>query len=177
MSRRWMMLALPLSLAACQKPAETPDQATARMMTESTAAKAEIDAMATAYGVHLTAHHADSVAAMFTENGVMMPPNAPAVEGRDAIKANMTQMPLPTGATLTIHSVEVAVNGPLGVNRGTYVFSMPAMGHQPAVTENGKYFNHMHQVNGHWLIAASIWSSDAPAMPMPAMAPPAAHHN
>ena len=173
MSRRWMMLALPLSIAACQKPAETPEQATARMVTEATAAKPVIAEMATAYGRHLTANHPDSVAALFTENGIMMPPNAPAVAGRDSIRAAMTKMPLPTGATLTIHSLEVVANGPLAVDRGTYVFAMPAMGRTPAMNVNGKYLNHLHMVDGKWQIAASIWSDDVAAMPMPQ--PPAAH--
>lgn len=175
MPRRWMMLVLPLSIAACQKPAETPEQATARMITESTAATAAISEGATAYARHLNANHPDSLAAMFTENGVMMPPNAPAVAGRDSIRATMTKMPLPTGSTLTIHSVTVIANGPLAVDRGTYVFSMPASGRTPAINVSGKYLNHLHMVDGKWLIAASIWSDDVPAMPMPQ--PPAAHHN
>lgn len=173
MLRRWMMLAAPLALVACQKP-ETPEQTQTRMTNESSAAKATIAEMATAYGQHLTAHHPDSVAAMFTENGIMMPPNGPAVAGRDHIKESMTRDPLPPGSSVSITSVDVVANGPLAVDRGTYQFTMPAMGRTPAVNVAGKYLNHLHMVDGKWKIAASMWSDDMPAMTMPQ---PPAHNN
>lgn len=173
MLRRWIVLAAPLALAACQKT-ETPDQAQTRMQTESDAAKAAISTVATQYGVHLTANHPDSLAEYFTDNGIIMPPGAPAVTGKAAIRTWLAANGLPPGATITIQTVDVTANGPLAVERGTYAFSMPAQGRTPAMNNAGKYLNHWHRVNDKWLIAAQIWSDDVPMPPMP---PAPARHN
>ena len=154
-------------LAACQKP-ETPEQASARMSAESDSAKTAIDAANVRYDRHMNSGHPDSIAMMFTEGGLMMGPNAPTVAGRDSIRAMMTRMPLPPGATLAFTAVDVAANGPIAIERGSYTFSMPAMGRTPASTMTGKYLAHWHRMGGEWQIAAEVWNDDAPMPAMPA---------
>jgi uncharacterized protein (TIGR02246 family) len=154
-------------LAACQKP-ETPEQASARMSAESDSAKTAIEAANGRYARYMNDHHADSVAMMFTEGGLMMGPSAPTVAGRDSIRAAMTRMPLPPGATLAFTAVDVAANGPIAIEHGSYTFSMPAMGRMPASTMTGKYLAHWHKMDGGWQIAAEVWNEDAPMPPMPA---------
>ena len=167
MSRRWITLATAsLLLAACAKP-ETAEQMQARMNTESAAAKTAITSMAHDYGVHMSAGHVYTVLTYFTSDAVVLPPNHAAVSGLEAIGTWMRGDPMPPGSSLTITTVDVAANGPLAVERGTYAFTMPAMGRNPAVNVTGKYLNHLHMVDGKWKIAAQIWSDDTPAMPMP----------
>lgn len=158
--RRNLLLAAVV-LAACQK-VETNEQMVARMRAESDSATAAIDAINVRYARYMNANQADSVALLFTENGVMMPPNAPAVVARDAIRTFLTSNGMPPGATLSFTAVDVDANGPMAVERGTYTFTMPAQGRTPAMNMAGKYLVHWHNVNGAWVQAATIWSDDVP---------------
>ena len=166
MRRATLVFAVAL-LAGCQKP-ETPEQASARMAAESDSAKTAIEAANVRYARHMNGGHPDSIAMIFTEGGLMMGPGAPTVAGRDSIRAMMTRTPLPPGATLAFTAVDVAANGPIAIERGSYTFSMPAMGRMPASTMTGKYLAHWHKMGGEWQIAAEVWNEDAPMPPMAA---------
>ncbi len=161
---RHLALAGALLLAACAKP-ETDEQATARMATESATARTTLEAINLRYERFVNENLPDSVAALFMENGVMMPPNAPAATGRAAITAALAAQPMPPGSSMKFTIADVAANGPIVVERGTYLFTMPAMGNTPAMNVAGKYLTHWHYVNGTLLQAASAWSDDAPAAP------------
>lgn len=154
-----------LLFAACAPAPETAEQATARMQAEADSARPIIEAAAVAAARYINGNHADSLANQFAENGVMMPPGAPAAVGREAIRAALAAQPMPPGATVTFTVVEVVANGPIAVERGTSSFTIPAQGRTPAVTIPGKYLTHWHRVNGTWQQAAVIWSDDVPPMP------------
>jgi uncharacterized protein (TIGR02246 family) len=166
--RRLVSLCAALALVACQA-SETPEQAAARIASESATGKAEIDAINVRYAAFMNANQADSIAALFMEDGVLMPPSSPAVVGREAIRNHMAATGMPPGATLSFTAVDVTANGPVLVERGSYTFSMAAQGQTPAVSVPGKYLVHWHKVNGQWLQAATIWSDDmSPPAPPPA---------
>jgi uncharacterized protein (TIGR02246 family) len=167
--RRLSTLLALTALAACRQ-AETPEQMAARLAAESDSAKAAVDAINVNYARWMNANAADSVASLFAEDGVLMPPGAPVVAGREAIRTYMAANPMPPGSNMSFTAVDVAANGPMAVERGTYTFTMPAMGRTPATTTNGKYLVHWHRIGGAWLQAATIWSDDAP----PPAAPPEA---
>lgn len=165
MSPRWIAAALaPLAVAACQKM-ETPEQANTRMQNETAAERPAIEQVGQAHFRFINENKPDSFALTYAEQGVMMPPNAPAVTGRAAIAAAMGEMirSVPGGVRLTRQTLNVSVNGPLAVERGSYVFSMsnPRRG-QPDITTNGKYLIHWHKVADQWLIAEGTWSDDVP---------------
>jgi len=168
MSRRWIALAVaPLAMVACQK-AETPEQAVTRMQTESAAARTVIEAQGALEARFINENKADSLSLLFVETGVMMPPGAPAVTGREAIAASMRSQPMPPGSQLAFTVLTVTANGPLAVERGSYVFTMPNPRRgQPAITTNGKYLTHWHKVGDQWLMAESSWSDDVPATAPP----------
>jgi uncharacterized protein (TIGR02246 family) len=156
-----MVAAALVAAVACER-AETPEGMAARMASESAEAKTAIEAINARYESFMTGNNADSVAALFTEDGVLLPPNMPSVTGRAAIKQFMTTNPMPPGATMKFSVVAVDRNGPLAVERGTYMFSMPAAGNTPAVSATGKYLTHWRLVDGAWLTVSSSWSDDAP---------------
>ena len=163
MSRRWMALAVaPLVVAACQK-VETPEQTNTRMQNEAAAERPAIEAGTAAHFRYVNEGKADSFALTYTENGVMMPPNAPIATGREAIRAAMGAMAMPPGSRLTYEIQSLSVNGPIAVERGSTVFTMPNPRRgQPDLTTNGKYLVHLHKVGGQWLVAEGIWSDDVP---------------
>lgn len=152
-------------LAACKPAPETPEQVAARLAAESDSAKAAIDAINVNYARWMLAGQADSVATLFAEEGVLMPPTAPAVAGREPIRAWFAANPMPPGAGITFTAVTVHANGADAIERGTYTFTMPAQGRTPAVSMNGKYLVHWRKHGGAWLQMATIWSDDAPMTP------------
>jgi len=159
-------LALSLGLAAaCQPKAETPEQAQARMDTETTAARTAIDSLDREFAQHFNQGHADLVAGMYTEQAHLMPPNMPVVVGRDAIKTGLAPF-FAMKAELKLTADAVVANGPLAVERGTYALSFTPPGATAPMTDTGKYLVHWHLIDGKWLLADDIWNSDLPAMPM-----------
>jgi uncharacterized protein (TIGR02246 family) len=146
-------------LLACQ-PAETDEQIAARMQAESDSARAAIEAANLAFTQHFNAGHADSVAAMYAPDGVLMAPGMPAVTGHDNIVAAMGSMP--PGMTLALATQSVAANGPMAVERGAWTMTVPgAEGAEPTVMR-GKYLVHWRRVDGRWLLMEDIWNDDAP---------------
>ena len=160
------LMSLTLLLAACRQQ-ESWEQASARMAQESAAAKIAIDAINVRYAAFLVGGQADSAAALFKDDGVLMPPNMPAVTGRAAIKDWIAANGFPPGSTMAMTAGAVSRNGPLAIERGTYTYTIPAMGKDPAVSGSGKYLVLWHDVNGTWQIATDIWNEDAPSAPAP----------
>lgn len=150
-----------LALTACQKPILDP----AALMEE---AKQSASAWATAYN----AGDADAIAAMYSEDAVLMPPNAPAATGRDAIRtflASDTAAAKAAGVTLSITATDVGGAGDLSWHSGTFAVT-DASG---ATVDTGKYVEVRHMMDGKSMIIRDIWNSDT-AMPAPAAEAPAA---
>ncbi len=158
-------LALLLFTGACAA-AESAEQMTARLAAEAATAHAEIDSINVRYEKFMEENLADSVAALFREDGVMMPPNLPAKQGRAAIREYIASQPVPPGTTFTFKAVDVHANGPIVIEHGTHEFSMPAMDGQPAMSVKGKYLVHWHLTGGKWLQKSTIWNDDAPMAPV-----------
>lgn len=159
---RALMLSTVLLLSACRPQPESLDRANLRIGLESAAAHTAIDAINIRYQRYMNENLVDSVASLFMESAVMMPPNARAVIGKENIRQWFAENPIPAGASYTFAAVEVTANGPVVVELGDYNFSMPAAGKVPAVSVNGKYVVHWRNVNGRWLQAATIWNEDTP---------------
>lgn len=173
----WLCAATAL-LVACQSH-ETPQQAQARMEKESQAFTTAAASTAKRYAAWVAAGQADSIAAIFTEQGREMPPNEPAVVGRAAIKGYEARNAATFASKLAIRGESYMASGPLGVERGTYTFEGKAKpgapkGVPPMITDEGKYLIHWHNVNGQWQIADMIWNPNHPMM-MAAAKKPAAH--
>ena len=169
-STRFLAGAAALALAACQTT-ETPQQMQARIESESQAARTAIEQRATAFGQHVAAGHADSLAMMYAENASVMAPNMPTANGRDAIREMFAGMFRSGSFQLHIAVDNVVANGPLAVERGRYHLTFTPAGGGTAVPDSGKYLVHWHRMNGDWKIVDDIWNSSVP-MPEPAPAPP-----
>jgi uncharacterized protein (TIGR02246 family) len=160
---------LAVAAVACKPPAETADQMAARMQAETDSARTAIAAQNRRFEAAMAAGSADSLAALYAENGSMMAPNMMGVTSRDSIRAAFGPMMQAGKSMLTLNTVTVSANGPMAVERGTYHFTFtPTRG--PAQPDSGKYLVHWHNVNGTWLMSDDIWNSDAPMAP-PAPAP------
>lgn len=103
-----------------------------------------------------------AVAAFYSENGMRMPPNSEAVEGRDAIQAHIQALMDGNVPKVKIETVEYEIAGEVGFARGTYAV-MDASG---ATVDQGKWAQVGKKIDGKWYTYFDIWNSDQP-MPMP----------
>jgi len=98
-------------------------------------------------------------ASLYTEDGIVMPANQPAVQGRAAIRAWLEAFPAMSEFSLTI--VEIDGRGDLAYVRGTYALTLAASGKTPAMPDHGKYVEvRRKQADGSWLLAIDIFNSD-----------------
>jgi ketosteroid isomerase-like protein len=152
----------------CQQAAETPEQRDARITTESAAAKTAIEARNAEFVTHFNQGHTDQVVALYADDGVVMAPNAPAVEGKAAMQAMMNGM-FADKAQLALTTKSVVANGPLAIERGVFRLTLTPAGAPAAVTDTGKYLVHWRNVGGQWFLVEDMFNSDLPmAAPPPA---------
>jgi uncharacterized protein (TIGR02246 family) len=108
---------------------------------------------------------ANTAAALYAEDAVLMPPHAPVVRGRDAIRAFLAQdsaSAKSAGLTL-VNGIETAgVNGDWGWNSGSYTIQ----GGSGQSVDSGSYLSVSHKVNGKWLYVRDTYNSDRP-LPTP----------
>jgi uncharacterized protein (TIGR02246 family) len=100
-----------------------------------------------------------AVAATYTTDGMLMPPNEPAVVGRDAIRAWFAAFP--ALVSMEVQDAEVGGCCDVAYVRGTYrlAFTPPGAG---TVHDTGKYIEiRRKQPDGTWLKLRDMFSSDA----------------
>ncbi|MBI5364729.1 MAG: SgcJ/EcaC family oxidoreductase [Planctomycetes bacterium] len=102
-----------------------------------------------------------TVAATYTQDAMLLPPNMPVVSGRDAIQAFFTQFP----PIVSMEVADVEVDGCCTVAyvRGTYSMAIAPPG-AGTLRETGKYIEiRRKEADGRWLKLRDMFSSDEPA--------------
>ena len=119
---------------------------------------------------------AKSVAALYAEDALLLPPGAPGVKGRPAILEFFTKDIADSKAAGVVFAIapnaDVGVSGNMGWESGTYKVTVKG-----AVVETGKYLSVSRKKDGKWLYIRDTWNADAPPAPAappqaPAAAPP-----
>lgn len=104
---------------------------------------------------------------LITADAVLMPPNAPPIIGREAIrewsrsnaKAMVFQAYEPSDAELTI-------SGDWAFRRATFTATLAPASGGPAVHDTGKFLIiYQRQRDGSWKVARDIWNGSAPPLP------------
>jgi ketosteroid isomerase-like protein len=143
------------AVTACTPPAAdtSADQAVMRDGT-----KAWVDAY--------NAGDADKIVALYAEAGVVMPPDAPAVAGHDALRRYLVAdiaSSKAAGLSFMLGEESAGVSGDLGWHSGTYKVN----GAGGATVGTGKYLEVWRKAEGKWLIIRDVWNNDAPAAVAP----------
>lgn len=150
-------LALALAAFACQPMDE--DQGAAELTDVDTEA---IRSSTNAFVQAVTAADWNSVAALYTEDAIVMPPNAPAATGRSAIREWLGSFPPMSDFDLEVEEVEG--RGDLAYARGTYTMELNPPGAPNPIRDRGKYIEiRRRQEDGSWLISLDIFNSNQPA--------------
>jgi len=170
--KRFVSILAIIALAGCMR-GESPAQANARRRAEATDAMAKINDANHRLVTAFAAGQADSVAAIYTPDAHVMPPNAPEAVGTKAIR-DMTAGEMAQGSwTLTLATKQLSGMDSTVIERGRYVMDFKpgpkASGmFKAAFADTGKYLVVWRaQPDGRWLIADDIYNSDLPLTPRP----------
>jgi uncharacterized protein (TIGR02246 family) len=163
-----LLILVALLLSACQPIVAQPPAMAQPSDEDVTAA---VNAIWHEYEASQMASDPDRWIALWTEDGVKMPPNGPAVEGRDAIFARvqrgMTNAPVDE---MVITALETQSAGDWAFSRGIFTgtFTIADTGEQESM--DGKFMTILQrQLDGTWKIHRDIHNSNVP--PAPAAAP------
>ncbi len=102
---------------------------------------------------------AAGVAALYTEDGAILPPNADITSGREAIQAFWQAVMNMGVKSATLASVEVADHGDTAIEVGQYTLS----GDVGQLLDAGKYVVIWKHLQGEWKLYRDIWNSSRPA--------------
>ncbi len=100
------------------------------------------------------------------EDAVLLPPDAPLAQGREAIGNVIDMLEALPGFNVTWGPVaaDVGSGGDLGYTRGTYRITMDSP--DGPVTIDGKYITvWKKQADGRWMVTADMFNADASAAP------------
>lgn len=110
----------------------------------------------------IKAKDAAAIAQMYTEDGALLPPNAPISKGRTAIEQTWAAMMNTPGFELTFAPEQIVLSGSadMALDRGTFRMVVAPSG--KAQVDTGKYVVVWRKVGGEWKAAADIINSDLP---------------
>lgn len=122
-----------------------------------------IDAMRGAFAEAVSAGDVDGMMIGYAEDAVQMPPNEPALTGKEAIRARSQANADQYEMALENPAAEIVVKGDWAILRGTYVFSGTPKADAEPIQDTGKYMvTWRRQPDGSWLVAHEIWNSNNP---------------
>ena len=106
---------------------------------------------------------AAAVAAFYTKDGKILPPNMPMITGPQEIQGFFKGARDMGMRGITLDALEVEISGDLAYEVGKYSIDMELEGGQ-TMTDVGKYLMVLkRQADGSWMMSADMFSSDAPA--------------
>jgi len=97
----------------------------------------------------------DALAAVYTEDCVLMPPNAELGSGRAFARGAFSGM-IEAGLTSKTETLSATAAGGVGYHAGTYTMYAP----DGSVADRGKFIEGFTKVNGEWKITHDIFNSD-----------------
>ena len=168
-----ILLLFSFSLACqTQSVADTNKSATAAVDTDTRAAdEATLRKLDDEWSKAAGAKDLEKTASFYTDDALVMPPNSPVLQGKDAARAMWKAMfAVPGfGGGWKATKVEVAKSGDLGWTTGPYEITETDANGKP-MTDKGKYLAvWKKQADGSWKCVADMFNTDLPA----ASAPPA----
>ena len=123
--------------------------------------------VADAWVGRFAAHDAAGLAALYTGDAQLLPPDMEVISGRAAIQEFTAKNNPPDGPAFEFATIETQVLGEYAHRQGSFTVKGP----DGATLDSGKFIELWKKVNGKWLIHRDIWNRNAPAT-LPADTPP-----
>ena len=155
-----------LLLPACQareKPANDGAEVNSAAAVDTGADEQAIRGQVDRWLQLVKAKDAAGIAALYAEDGAVMPPNAPIGKGRTAIQQTWASMMQTPGFDLTFNPEQIVISssGDMALDRGTYTLTVAPAG--TTQTDTGKYVVVWRKIGGDWKAVADIFNSNLPA--------------
>ena len=105
----------------------------------------------------------DKTVSFYSDDAIVMPPNAPGATTKEAIRAIWKDLLTDASISWKAKKVEVAQSGDLAFSSGTYEVTLNDPTGTP-VKDHGKYLEvWKKQADGTWKCVSDMWNSDLPA--------------
>jgi uncharacterized protein (TIGR02246 family) len=126
-----------------------------------------IDPVRQAHVAALNSGDVDAWAALFSEDGVQMPPHVAANVGRPTIRGWSQEFLRPFHAQFALEVDEVRVGGEWAFERGRYAITLTPKAGGPPIGDAGKYITiYQRQADDSWKVGHDIWNGDTPPLTM-----------
>jgi len=122
---------------------------------QATDQSAELGALTDNWENALNAGDVDALVGIYSEDCVLMPPNADLMTGQDAARTAFGAM-IAAGQTGELETIKAVAAGGVGYHVGTFLLR-DASG---KLIDRGKYLEGWQKVDGEWKIVHDIWNSD-----------------
>ena len=132
-------------------------------------AKEDIGQLNAAFTRAFNAKDASGLANTFTDDGILMPPNQPAVKSAIAIQTYARQNLVAPVSGILVNADETEVAGDWAYCFGYYSL----LGTGSAIMDRGKFLEVVKHTDAGWKISRYIYNSDLPMQPSAYMAPAA----
>lgn len=144
-----------LTFTACQQGSQTP--------ADLTQIKTEMQALENAWAAALNAQDLDALMALYADDAVSMPDNAPILVGKAAIRKQQEQefAGTPAGKTYSFEVLDVYGDGNTVTETGKSTYKDAA----GTVTGTGKYTVVWKKQGDQYLCIREIYNGDAPTAP------------
>jgi len=129
--------------------------------------EAAIHAVDTEWARAATAGDGNAIAALYTDDATVLPPNEPIRQGA-AAKQYWVDFTNAVSGSAELTTTAVEGRGDLAIAVGNYRMSLTPKqaGAKPLPVDAGKYLEVLRkQADGSWKISHDIWNSNAPAKP------------
>ena len=156
-----LLISFALMLLACTPATKQPEpEAEATNEANDMAA---LDGLRGEFIAAYNAGDASILASLFTEDGVVMPPNSSAANGKEAVQSFYAVHFEQFTGTLAVSSEEHEVAGDWAFERGSYTVTLtPKAGGTPTDDEGKYLLISRRQPDASWRIARHIWNSNNP---------------
>jgi uncharacterized protein (TIGR02246 family) len=125
--------------------------------------EADKTAIRNLHGQIAAAGNAGDLAALHTDDAIWMPPNEPALVGKEAIHTWAQGLFEQFTVEETVTTEEIRVAGDWAFLRGTYTFTMTPKAEGEMQEETGKCIHIVQrQPDGSWKYTRLMWNSDQP---------------
>lgn len=156
-----MLAVVTIGAVACapaEQPAEEPAAEPEAPQPDPAADEAALTAMTVAWEEAYNAGDGAAIAAIMTEDGMLLPPNSEPISGREAIGAFWQEFIDNTGGA-ALRQNQVIVDGDIAVKIGEY----DVLGAEGEIVDTGKWMEVWTRTDDGWRSMRDIWNSNLPA--------------
>ena len=150
--------AVLLTVMACAPPPEPPPEI------DIEAERAALSEAANRYHEAGVSLDLDTIAALYANDALLLPPNSEAMEGPDGVREFLTAFTSIPGFQIRFEEPTVVVSkeGDMGYTLADIEFTVDGPDGQPVTSQERDFHLWRKQADGSWKVVIDIWNSPDP---------------